>query len=98
MTGLRVAPATIKSASGMYDIDKFTPLIQSGVNLIVSIILVQYIGVLGVVLGTIISSIVLPSWQRPYIVYKYILNKPFRIYISNYIKGFFILFISTIQH
>ena len=97
MTGLRVAPATIKSASGMYDIDKFTPLIQSGVNLIVSIILVQYIGVLGVVLGTIISSIVLPSWQRPYIVYKYILNKPFRIYISNYIKGFFILFISTIS-
>lgn len=43
MTGLRVAPATIKSASGMYDIDKFTPLIQSGVNLIVSIILVQYL-------------------------------------------------------
>ena len=96
ITGLRVAPATIKSASGMYDIDKFTPLIQSGVNLVVSIILVQYIGILGVVLGTIISSIVLPSWQRPYIVYKYILNKPFQIYISNYIKGFFILFISSI--
>lgn len=91
ITGMRVAPATIKSSAGLYDIDKFTPIIQSIVNLIVSIVLVQYIGLLGVIIGTIVSSLIVPSWQRPYIVYKHILNKPFKEYISSYLKRLLLL-------
>lgn len=91
ITGQRIAPHTLKAAAGLYDIDKFTPLIQSIINLFFSILLVRYIGILGVVLGTIISSLAVPSWQRPYIVYKYVLKKPFGIYVFNYIKNIFLL-------
>ena len=86
LTGMRVPCSITKTAAGLYDIDKFTPIIQAIVNLVVSIILVNKMGVLGVVIGTIVSSIVLPSWQRPYIVYKYVLKKSVKEYIINYIK------------
>lgn len=96
ITGQRIAPHTLKSAAGLYDIDKFTPLIQSVINLVVSIVLVQYIGILGVILGTIVSSLAVPSWQRPYIVYKYVLNKPFIKYLHSYIKNIILLAIITL--
>lgn len=96
IAGMRIAPYTIKSAAGLYDVDKFTPLIQSVINLFVSIFLVRYLGLLGVVLGTIVSSIVVPSWQRPFIVYKYILNKPFKEYVLWYFKNIFtLMFVSV---
>ena len=98
LTGMRVPCSITKSAAGIYDIDKFTPIIQSIINLIVSIVLVKYIGLLGVVIGTIVSSIALPSWQRPVIVYKYVLNKSVKEYFINYFKyATIIIFTSLIS-
>lgn len=85
LTGMRIPSATMKSAAGLYDVDKFTPLIQSVVNLIVSIILAQKIGLLGVIIGTAISSILLPNWQRPYLVYKHVIKKSSKDYFKNLI-------------
>lgn len=96
LNGIRVAATTMKSAAGMYDVDKYTPLLQAVINLIVSVFLVKYLGVLGVVLGTIISSLVLPTWQRPYIVYKYVLKKDFRIHIAEHFKYIFVLLICAL--
>lgn len=87
LTGMRVVPSTLKSAAGLYDIDKFTPIIQAVVNLIISIVAAKYIGIIGVLLGTLISSLVLPAWQRPYIVYKYILGKDFREYVIKFFEN-----------
>ena len=75
ITGRRVSPSIIKQAAGLYDDDKFTPIIQSIVNLFISIVLAKLIGLSGVIIGTIISSIVLPSWQRPYLLYKKVFYK-----------------------
>ena len=86
LTGMRVPVQVMKSASGLYDVDKFTPLIQSAVNLVVSIILAKKIGLLGVLLGTMFSSLVLPCWQRPYLVYKYVIHKSSKKYFMNYIR------------
>ena len=49
--------ATIKDAAGMWHADRFRPLIGSGLNLIINIILVQFIGLYGVLLSTIFSYI-----------------------------------------
>ena len=57
MTGMRVPLGTIKSAAGVYTEDRYIPLLQALTNIVVSIILAKYIGVLGVLLGTLVSSL-----------------------------------------
>ncbi|MBR4790990.1 MAG: hypothetical protein IK024_08890 [Treponema sp.] len=66
---------TIKNGAGLFERDKYAPLIESFINLVVSCILAKYIGLAGIILGTIISSILVPYWVTPHIVYKYIFNK-----------------------
>lgn len=96
LTGMRVPVYVVKSASGLYDEDKFTPIIQSIVNLTVSIILVQRWGLAGVFMGTLISSIILPCWQRPYIVCKYALNISSKEYFIKYFKYLFTIIVTAI--
>ncbi|KGR76414.1 lipopolysaccharide biosynthesis protein [Ureibacillus manganicus] len=91
LTGMRMSIETVKSAAGLYDVDKFSPLIQSAVNLVFSIILVQEVGLIGVFIGTIISSLVLPTWQKPYLVYKYVFKTSSILYFKSYLKYLVIL-------
>jgi len=89
ITGMRVPLGAIKSAAGVYSQDKYIPLIQSAINIIVSIILANYLGVMGVLIGTFVSSL-LPAVHRPYVVYKNVFEKkPYEYYIA-YVKKFII--------
>ncbi|MEG1312347.1 MAG: oligosaccharide flippase family protein [Romboutsia sp.] len=96
LTGMRVPVATMKMAAGLYDEDKFTPLIQASINLIVSIVLVKKIGLMGVFIGTLVSSLVLPCWQRPYIIYKHIFKVSSKDYFIKYLKYLIIVICMTI--
>ena len=95
MFGMRVPLFTIKSAAGIYDEDKFVPLIQSAVNLVSSIILINKLGLIGVFLGTFISGLV-PSLYRPYLVYKSVFSINPAIYYINYIKYMMLLILTTV--
>lgn len=98
ITGMRIPVENIKNATGLFAIDKYTPIIQSAVNIVVSIVLAKYYGIFGVLIGTFISSI-LPSIQKPYIVYKYVLEKPVKEYFLGYAKDFLItVFIIIISY
>lgn len=48
-----------KDAAGIWHEDRFRPLISAGVNLIINLILVQFIGILGIILSTVISYILI---------------------------------------
>lgn len=92
LTGMRLPVETVKTASGLYDVDKYSPLIQAVVNLLFSIILVQELGLLGVFIGTLISSLVLPVWQRPYLIYKYVFKVSSTEYFITFLKYTIIVF------
>lgn len=47
----------IKSAAGIFEQDKFVPILQSVINLVVSVILAGKIGVAGVYIGTIVQAV-----------------------------------------
>ncbi|MBQ7880538.1 MAG: polysaccharide biosynthesis C-terminal domain-containing protein, partial [Clostridia bacterium] len=64
-----------KDCKGLFAENKFAPLIEALINLIVSLILVHYLGIIGVILGTIISNILVPLWNEPYILTKYYMKK-----------------------
>ena len=67
--GERVVLSNYKTAAGVFEQDKFLPLVQGAVNLVLSIVLVRHIGLLGVYIGTIISGLI-ANVIRPVIIYR----------------------------
>ena len=94
LTGTRMAITIVRNSAGEYDKDKYIPIIQSIVNILVSIWGAKKFGIFGVILGTVISSI-LPCIYRPYIVYKYVFKKDFKKYLINTYLKYVSIFIAT---
>lgn len=84
ITGLRTSILTFKSKGGIFVQDKYVPLIEAAINLVSSLILVKYLGLAGIFLGTTISSLSTVFWNAPRLVYKHIFNKPLYSYFKNY--------------
>lgn len=91
-TGTRVACTTVRNAGGLYNEDKWVPLIQAIINIVFSIFLAKYIGLNGVILGTIISSI-LPNFYRIFILYKNIFKEKSKYYWQRYYLKYIVFFI-----
>lgn len=90
ITQNRAVVDTFKFSAGLYVKDKFRPLIEGAVNLVTSIILANYLGILGVALGTLISALAVSVWNEVYILYKYLFHSPMREYFIKYVFYIFI--------
>ena len=77
-TVIRLATDSFKSGYGIF-MDRWAPMMEIALNLTFSIILVNVIGVSGVVIGTIISNVSILIW-KPYILF----NKGFKKSIKYY--------------
>lgn len=95
MLGMRIPLFTVKSAAGLYDEDKFVPIIQSIINLSVSIILISKLGLIGVFIGTFVSGMV-PSLYRPFLVYKYVFKESYISYYIDYVSNIILLIFACI--
>lgn len=80
--GDRIVLSNFKTAAGVFEQDKYLALIQGAVNLVISIVLVQRIGLVGVYIGTIVSGLI-ANVTKPVIIYKVILDKPVREYFAD---------------
>lgn len=85
LTGLRMPIITMKSAAGIYTEDIWVPFGFSIVNLFLSIILAKYFGVFGVVVGSIIGSLLTADWYRPIIIFKKVFKVSVKYYFKKYI-------------
>ena len=72
------------NSNGLFVKDKIRPIIEATLNLIISIILAKKIGISGVILGTIISSLLTTWWRIPYLVYKFIFESSCIEYFKKY--------------
>ncbi|WP_191565586.1 lipopolysaccharide biosynthesis protein [Metabacillus idriensis] len=84
ITGMRSSIFTFKVKGGIFVQDKYMPLIGAAINLGSSIVLVKYMGLAGIFLGTTISTLTV-FWNAPYLVYKHIFNIPVWSYFKKYI-------------
>ncbi len=84
----RAAIGSIKTAAGLFEQDKFAPLIESILNLAFSIALAKFFGLIGIVIGTILSTLLVPFWIQPAIVYKKIFEKNVLSYLFSYLCYF----------
>ena len=92
--GLRKFLSTYRSSYGLFRNAKFMPLFGMIVNIITSIVLAKKIGIIGVLLGTIISNLVSFMWYDPYLLYK----KEFKRSTKEYfLKNIFYTFLFVVM-
>lgn len=77
---------TTRDCAGLFRYKKWCPLCEAITNLVVSLILVKYMGLPGVILGTVIGYVAFPLFIEPYIVYKYYFKKS----VMSYWKKWFL--------
>lgn len=94
VNGMRRTYTTFKEAAGVFYEDRFVPIIESLVNIIVSIILANWIGLAGVFIGTIVSNLVLFAFSFPKYVYRNILHGKIKAYIYDNLLYFLLFLLS----
>lgn len=94
VAGMQSVTTSFRNAYGLFWKAKFRPIVMIIINLVISIILVKFIGVLGVLLGTLISRLTTTAWLDPYIVHKYGFKQNSKDYYLKYIL-YFIIFLVT---
>lgn len=73
-----------RTSNGLFVQGKYRPLIMAIINIVISIVLAQKIGVTGVIIGTVVSRISTQIWYDPYLIYKNIFKKSVKKYYLKY--------------
>lgn len=84
VTFSRYLVIAFKECSGLFWNDRYKPLFEAGINLTLDFILVRYMGINGVFLATIISTVVVPLWVEPFVLYKNYFKKSVWRYIAKF--------------
>lgn len=84
MLGMRQPVLTTRDALGIFWYDRHKPIVESVINLVASIPLAIYMGVEGVLLGTLISTVTTSLWVEPYVLYKHGFQKKATPYFIKY--------------
>ena len=70
ITVMRKVIISFREAAGLFYKDRYRTVFEVVSNLIVSIVLAKYLGVLGVFIGTVISYFSLSFWVEVYVLFK----------------------------
>lgn len=95
IAGMRKPTETFLTALGLFYTNRYAPIIESAINLVASIILGKYLGVIGILIGTTISTITVPFWVTPYVVLKKGIDGKMSTYYAQYSR-FFIIYIFSL--
>jgi O-antigen/teichoic acid export membrane protein len=82
--GMRASALTFKIKSGIFVQDRFSPLIQGAINLVLSLWWVRIWGITGVLAATTVSVLAIGFWQYPRLIYKYTFSQPLGRYFAKY--------------
>lgn len=99
LNGMRKSTLAYRESLGLFWNDRYKPVFESIVNIVFSVYLVKIYGVVGVIMGTCISTITTCLWIEPYILFKYgiesSLSKYFKTYLSYLIITVSMVIIGT---
>ena len=70
---IRKIPVTYKDAAGIWWEDRFRPYVCMVVNIVMNILLVQIIGIAGILLSTILSLVISIPWEN-FTIFKYVFH------------------------
>lgn len=84
MTGMRQSVLTFREAMGLYWYDRHKPLFESAINLAVSILLAKPFGIVGIFIGTVVSTLSTCTWIEPYVLFRHGFGAPVGKYFVRY--------------
>ena len=76
---------TYKDAAGIWWEDRFRPFVMAATNLISNLIMVQFIGIWGIVISTILSLLVSIPWET-YTVFKHVFKRSPKEYAVSLVQ------------
>jgi O-antigen/teichoic acid export membrane protein len=83
---MRRIMVSYRNALGLYEVARWKPVVEAAINIIASLVLLKYLGVLGVVIGTTISEVTTSLWIEPYVMYKYYFKTGQKNYWKRYVQ------------
>ena len=96
IVGMQNSVWSYKVTSGIFKQGRFILAIMAIINLILSIILGNKIGLLGILLATTIARLTTNVWYDAYILYKIVFNKSSKDYFIQYFKNILIILFTII--
>ena len=82
---MRNSTICFRDATGTFYYDRWKPLVEGIVNIVLSVFLVNRIGVVGVIVATILTNLLICHVVEPYVLYKHALAaSPVMYYVRNY--------------
>ena len=85
LMGVHQTLKTFKSKAGLFAQDKYAYLIEGLLNLFLSIVFVQKLGLAGVFLGTTVSYLLVSFWNQPRILFHHYFHQPVLRYYLDYL-------------
>ena len=96
---MRQSVLTFRDATGTFYNDRYKPLVEGALNIILSISLVYVCGITGVIIATIITNLLICHTVEPYVLFKDGLEtSPKKYYFENYIFIAIFMLALTIVH
>ena len=86
LAGMLMPIRTFSSSMGLFWYDRYKPIFESLINLGFSIYLVHKVGLVGVLIGTTISTVTTCFWFEPYVLFKFGFKLPVFTYFFNYAR------------
>lgn len=83
---MRQAVNSFKDASGLYWNDRYKPIAEVIINLTASVYLTIHYGVIGVIWGGIISTLLTCFWVEPYVLFRNGIDIKMKDYFKDYFK------------
>lgn len=96
ISGMRNTIITFKNKAGLFVQDQYMPAIEGIMNLVISLILMKYLGMVGVFLGTTLSTLMIPFWNQPRILYKNLFDISVGYYFKDYTKYTLLMLVSGV--
>lgn len=98
---IQISRNTVEKFKESYGIfwDTWAPVLEGIINLSVSLLLINHMGIIGLFIGTFASNVTIVLLWKPYVLYKYGLENPFikyfKIFSSILIKNALIIIVSN---
>lgn len=88
VTGMRKPLGVFQSASGIYYENRHVPVVEAIVNFIASLVLVHFLGLAGVLLGTFVSTMIIYGYSFPKYIYRPTFERKNSDYVWEQIRWF----------
>ncbi|MCL2676418.1 MAG: polysaccharide transporter [Streptococcaceae bacterium] len=96
--GMRSPMTVFQQAAGIFYENRFVPLMEAAVNLVATLLFVQWFGLAGVLMGTVLCTMVLYGYSFPKYTFVPIFKREVSVYVKeqvSYLLSFALVFAFT---